>query len=568
MEKHQLIELAKDSNVWVRCSVAANPSAPPSVLNELASDPSQEVRSHVGSNPSTPVHTLARLAADLVPVVRASAKNNPSAQNTVSNNNDRLHVDSNPSTPVQTFARLANDLVPVGRASVKNSPFAQNGVSYSNEKIRRLRDSKHEGGTKPSQVQVKKPTNRRRVDSNRLVVDAQPGKRNVERPYEQVSGTESVLTLLKPDDAIDQLIARLIVICRRGADFLEARDSKRYVYFLRDLSAFKIPSYLRTWITGSRSTVRTGILPINELRHVIGHWVMSYFGDANPLMPHFALNTAEFIHRMMRGCREEGPDGLRIEPVVEGTFEERLHFDLEFQREFRRKFNPTTRVVVPSNAEFVWSRKLDGQSVAVDYLPSGSVFAFDVTECYLSDTLTDTPQIVIRGEQCNPKPDICRDFQLHGAIRPLSSSPTIFGQYLEQRGSGQFVKVPFRWVTDVVVLNPNGKTAALLPMPTWIEDRTWPRTLSVLVDEVSQRTSNKKTPAPIIRNYTVPSLSRPAKLTAEHRASDQPTSISSPKRKLTPEAVACFICGKPLKPSMHVWRREMRFCKVCKYKAS
>lgn len=425
MDQHSLAKLARNSNIWVRCSVAINPSTPSNLLDELASDPFQEVRARVGCNPSTPLHVLARLANDNVPVVRANVEINPK------------------------WASWA--------------ARREMGISQTQTK---------DEGIRVPQPKAKKPTNLAARKPHRPVVSARLRKMDVVGPYEQGSGIQKVKRL-KLDDDIDQLVTRLIAICRSGADFLQAEDANRYVYLLHNLSAFKIPAFLRTWMNGKRSTVRTGLLPIHDLRHIIGHWIMSYFGDTNPLMPHFALNAAEFIQRMMRGCWEESPDGLRIESIMEATFEaQHLDFDGEFQREFRRRFNPTTRGVVPRNAEFIWLRKADGQSVSPDYLPPGSVFAFDVTECHLSGTISSPAQITIKNQHGNLTPDICRDFQLHGVIRPLTSSPTIFGQFLEQRGSGQSVRLPFRWITDVVVLNPIGKTASFLPVPTWIEQST------------------------------------------------------------------------------------------------
>ena len=262
-----LTKLAKDSSIWVRCSVAANPSTPPSVLDELASDLYHEVRSHVGGNPSTSVHTLDRLANDLVPVVRASVKNNPSAQ-----------------------IGAPSDKVKIG---LGNSKYGRSEVS---------------------QVQVKKPTNRGNGNLNLPVVDSRPKGIEVAQAFKRGLATPRP-DRLKPDDNVDQLIDRLIAICGSRTDLLQAEDAKRYVYLLHSLSAFEIPRHLRTWTTRRQSTVRTGKLPIHDLRHVIGHWVMSLFSHSNPLMPHFALNTAEFIQRMMIGCREEGPDGLRSNPL-------------------------------------------------------------------------------------------------------------------------------------------------------------------------------------------------------------------------------------------------------------
>jgi hypothetical protein len=535
LSKNPLITLAKDSSIWVRCSVAANPSAPSNVLDELASDPSQEVRSHAGGNPSTPVHALARLANDPVPVVRASVKANPSAQN---------------------------------------------GVADKGEKIRGSRSLRDGGKTKVPQAQVEKFADRGTSNSNRPKVGTRLRENSVTRRYEQGSAAPLV-NRLKPDGDIDQLIGRLIAICNTGADFLKAEDANRYVRFLRNLSAFRMPTYLQRSIGGIRSTARTGKLPIRDLGYVIEPWVMSYFSDTNPLMPHFALDSAEFIRRMMRGCWEESSDGLRIEPVMDGTYEEHSNFGLEFQREFRRKYNPTTRGVVPRNAEFVWLLRANGQSISPDYLPAGSVFAFDVTECHLSETLTEMPRIEMRDEQGNSRPDICRDFQLHGVIRPLSSSPTLFGQFLEQKGSGQFVRLPFRWITDAVVLNPNGQSASLLPIATWIDEATGRPSAKKrstggdsFPDKDSKKKTNKKSkvsvarktpPRPSVQLRSEDFLPRhkwrqpdvagkltqkqnfvPAKTPAGTQASSQPR--RGPKQKQTPKSALCFKCGVTTQP--------------------
>jgi hypothetical protein len=548
-KENPLIRLAKDNSIWVRCTVAANPSAPSNVLDELASDPSQEVRSHAGGNPSTPVHALARLANDPVPVVRASVKANPSAQN---------------------------------------------GVTDKGEKPRGSRSLRDGGKTKVPQAQVEKFADQGTSNSNRHKVGTPLRETSVTRRYEH-GFAAPLVNRLKPDDDIDQLIGRLIAICKTGADFLKAEDANRYVHFLRNLSAFRMPTYLQN-ATGIRSTARTGKLPIRDLRHVIEPWVMSYFSDRKPLMPHFALDSAEFIRRMMRGCWEESADGLRIEPVMDGTYEEHSNFDLEFQREFRRKLNPTTRGVIPRNAEFVWLLRANGQSIAPDYLPAGSVFAFDVTECHLAETLTEMPRIAMRDEQGNSRPDICRDFQLHGVVRPLSSSPTLFGQFLEQKGSGQFVRLPFRWITDAVVLNPNGKSASLLPIATWIDEATIRRSAEKhsiggdsFPDKDSKKKTNKKSkvsvsrkspPRPSVQLRSEDFLPRhkwrqpdvaelpqkqnfvSAKSPAGTQAGSQPR--REPKLKLTPKLALCFKCGKPLKSCMLIWPAERRFCKPCK----
>ena len=205
-----------------------------------------------------------------------------------------------------------------------------------------------------------------------------------------------------------------------------------------------------------------------------------------------------------------------------------------------------------------------------------------------------------RGERDGSRPDICRDFQLHGIIRPLTSSPTIFGQFLDQRGSGQPIRVPFRWITNVVVVNPGSKTASLLPMPTWIERETLEPSLkrrSRIEDrfqaEVSREYSKKKTKVPAAQKtslrpnaqvqsedflprhkWTQPDMAGkvpqnqsfvPVKLTPTFQASNQLTSgYFLSKQKRTPEQAICFKCGTPLKSCMLVWSAEKRFCKSCR----
>lgn len=425
-KEQMLIELANDSSVWVRCSVAANPATPAYLLDELASDPSQEVRSHATSNPSTPSAALARLVNDVVPVVRANVKKNPSA-----------------------LTSIPRDARTIGS----------------------LHNSRGVGESQVRGVQAERPDSRRSVIPRGRALEPRTRDRDLVQPNEKLSHAQAG-NRLKSNDEIDRLIVRLVDICRSGPDFLEQEDAERYVYFLRRLSAFEIPGYLRTWGKGRQSAIRIGKLPIRDLRHVIGHWVMSHFSrTSHPIMPHLALNTAEFIIYMMRGCREDRSDGLRVESVMDYTFEAHPQLDDEFQRAFRRNLNPnpTFRGVVPYNAKFIWLRKADGQSVPPDYLPPGSVFAFDVTECHLSDSLVDAARILIGDEQSKPTPDICRDFHLHGLIRPLMNSPTVIGQFLEQKGAGQFIKLPFRWITAAVVLDPNVKRATVFSLPCWTE---------------------------------------------------------------------------------------------------
>ena len=209
---------------------------------------------------------------------------------------------------------------------------------------------------------------------------------------------------LKMDDSIDDLLDQIVGVCKAGPEFLRPEDAKRYIFFLKELRNWPAPAYPIKWSMGEEyrpkgpdePTVRTGEHTIEKLALILPCWVMSYCLSPNNLMPHFALDTAEFIGSMLGAHRGVEPVEWRTEPLIFPHGIGAIRFSKSFKRDFTMRTRLVVRAVVPKSVNIVrkYRELIEGASSLVSEvrIPAGTEFDLKVLRCHLSDYPRKRPE--------------------------------------------------------------------------------------------------------------------------------------------------------------------------------
>jgi hypothetical protein len=256
------------------------------------------------------------------------------------------------------------------------------------------------------------------------------------------------------NDPLDLFLDCLIALCRSEPEYLRARDAARYIAFMQDLKQFWTRDY---W--AGRSAVAAG-MPTKDLKQILPDWIRSYFSDdISGLMPHYALDTAEFIQAMTHGYSEDGPERWGITPVFGPAFQ-RLDItggmDRTFKRDFTRRISLRVQAVVPQNVTVSQHLYLEGDMQHPVVLGSGDTFQFAVERCHLSEDWGGG------GSHFDVSPD--------PALPPfhLSTGFALAGQIISEDSNTQNFLLPAHWVSHEIRLKEGTWDEwELIPAPRW-----------------------------------------------------------------------------------------------------
>ena len=339
---------------------------------------------------------------------------------------------------------------------------------------------------------------------------------------------------LTGDDRIDDLVEIVIEVCEANPEFLDPVDAKRHAFFLRAIGGFKPPDWpiYRLGRKDGEPVPTAGELPIKMLPGLLEFWVLSYFAHSH-LLPHFALDTADFLLGIAVGVRPREPHAWRIEPLV-AKDPPYSNFNRNFKRVFTQRGSGLILIgTVPEGFNVIEDR-YDSQLRLQNAVrvASETQFAFKVERCHLSGAWQDCCRIRIEPEF---KTGVL-GFRFIGNIWPLCDMNQ--GRNWDERG---YFEIPHEWITHEVRGNHENKWT-LIPLPTW---------------EI-QVEAPVEAPAP---PPPVPHSSHVTRVTT--------TPVQRPiKEKVgvypVPATPVCAICGMELRPSMLVWKPEQRFCARCK----
>lgn len=343
---------------------------------------------------------------------------------------------------------------------------------------------------------------------------------------------------LTADDRINDLLKILIEVCDANPEFLDPIDAKRHAFLLRALGCFKPPDFLQyRWGREAGDPVPTAAeLKIKALPVLLDHWVLSFF-EQSQLVPHYALDTAEFLVAVAQGVSRWEPHRWRIDPLVANN-PPYANFDRSFKAAFTRSCGGSVLVGTMPDGFNVLSNYYDrsqGRRQDVVEVASGTQFAFKIKRCHLSEPWDDY-RCCMRIQPEFKFVTLGDEFQFIGNIRPFSNCANGIDQGWDWDVRG-YLEVPHQWITHEVSVD-HERNWTLIPLPTWdatVEEPPPPPP----VDNSSQVACVTTTPVPrpIKRNVGVHPV---------------------------PPAPVCAGCGAELSPAMLVWKPEQRLCTRCK----
>lgn len=258
-----------------------------------------------------------------------------------------------------------------------------------------------------------------------------------------------------PKNNAGKFIDSLIQLCSNPPEYLHPRDAARYLFLLPLLKA-STPYCLKKPVADST------IGELCDSRSALEIWIKSYYqpahrGEVHPLLPHFALDAAEFLLACANGHSDFVKVGdefrswsvkamVRDLALVHGDFG---HFGMEFKRGFSTSCSHRSKGVVPLGASIkwrTWSRET--QKEGEQELLPGDGFQFYITRCFLSDGWTDYVHADVCKETKASSLDMRKDFEFHGKLSAAG--------YSDVNSS-----IPGRWI----VASTNFKGDEILPLP-------------------------------------------------------------------------------------------------------
>ncbi len=275
---------------------------------------------------------------------------------------------------------------------------------------------------------------------------------------------------LKFTESAGALIDFLIGICFARSAYLRSIDARRHIVLLNELKQF---SCERNRWDAKPKECKVGDLPLREISPAVEQWILSFFAEGcHPLMPSFALDTAQFIESHVEGHYGHDPEPWEIKPIVDSPKDERNFFqflDARFKRDFTQSMG-TLRLcaTVPENCKIV---KWSGEVV----LKSGDELLFNTERCHLSSGFYDRTNLKC-VESTNVQFDLHREFRFMGAafVIPKSSPPLfVTKKDLFDSASLDFIginiELPAYWIDGVVELHENDRASKpkVLDLPRW-----------------------------------------------------------------------------------------------------
>jgi hypothetical protein len=250
---------------------------------------------------------------------------------------------------------------------------------------------------------------------------------------------------LTMDDRSERLLDHLIALCESRPGYLLTEEAARYEGLLGALKEAKLPR-------GGWKSETVAELPIKDLGRFLPSWIESYFNRSVRLMPHYALDTTEFIRIVVEGHSFIDPERWEIAPLFRTPLNVSANLDSSFLRGFTRKTQCAVQAVVPPdvNVRNHWSKTFS--------LNPGDSFRFHVRRCRLSHRWDYSYASV----HASPDPSVPR-FHLGGHFK-------LEGQIISgsERASLDF-SLPAHWITDEIKVSQDEKGGLIdEPVPaTW-----------------------------------------------------------------------------------------------------
>lgn len=181
-------------------------------------------------------------------------------------------------------------------------------------------------------------------------------------------------------DSCGSVLEHLIGVCFAEPEYLQEEDAPRYISLLSDLHEFVFAS----WRTGGKELAVKNA-PLALLGEALEDWINAFFrNDHHPLMPAYALDTAEFIFAHVAGAYSSQPEFWELKAIIPDDgykFFEALH-DVRFKKDFTRRFGGTlVRCRVPMGCCVKCGSK--------EMVPQDGEFFANIKRCHLSTNFYD-----------------------------------------------------------------------------------------------------------------------------------------------------------------------------------
>jgi hypothetical protein len=249
-----------------------------------------------------------------------------------------------------------------------------------------------------------------------------------------------------PESNAGDFIDTLIQLCSDPPEYLHPRDAARYLYLLPLLRA---ATFYDSDISGYRNVADASIMDLCRFHGGLFWWVISFYRgrepvEAHPLMPHFALDAAEFVLAHAHGSYhmpnwKNPTSGWRLKAMVPDLKEGREVFDRSFKADFTNNSGSgRSKGVVPEGG-FISG---DLQWAKFSILP-GDEFYFRISRCFLSEGWNDYTHVTC--EDALRPFDLREDFNVYGELSVPEQMPLPEGE--EIRFQKFNAEIPARWIT-------------------------------------------------------------------------------------------------------------------------
>lgn len=181
-------------------------------------------------------------------------------------------------------------------------------------------------------------------------------------------------------DSCGSVLDHLIGVCFAEPEYLREGDAARYIALLSDFREFVFTS----WRTREKELAVKNA-PLALIGEALEDWINMFFrNDHHPLMPAYALDTAEFMFAHVAGAFRSEPEFWELKAIVPDDgykLFDVLH-DARFKKDFTKRFGGTlVRCRVPMGSCVKYGSK--------EMLPQGGEFCANIKRCHLSTNFYD-----------------------------------------------------------------------------------------------------------------------------------------------------------------------------------
>ncbi len=279
------------------------------------------------------------------------------------------------------------------------------------------------------------------------------------------------------EDLCGAFLDAVIGVCLSDIDCIRVDNKKRYISLLEDFRNFKFENFKRKGMVGD--------LPLEIIGLAIDQWIEGYCDQetCHPLMSSYALDAADFMHRLLEGVGIQISDNryIRVEPLAEDYYEIRRS-DI-YNAQFKRKMSMdqvggllVTGIIPEEYKILSYDEKI--------VLNAGQRFGFAITKCHLSIEHYDSwieqhTSMTIKGpdEHVTFIEDDMH-FDGHLVLNPgqsdyvWSHEPNckIDFHILSRRSANcapTRILLPCRWFTHAYKRSQEANTIIPLPVPVW-----------------------------------------------------------------------------------------------------